>query len=304
MDATTPAGDDQREDDTDDIEGRIADLALDDEASNRLRRRLLLRRFWRSARGFWGSGGDRLAWLLTGTILLTVLLYLAAAYGMNVWNRAIFDALERRDGGTVLYLSLIYVPLLAASVVVMLLQVYARMTTQRRWRAWLNNHLLDRWLKNGRYYQLNLVGGDHQNPEYRIADDARVATESPVEFATGLLTAILSAATFIVVLWTIGGALTITVAGVTITIPGFLVVGAVIYAVLASGSMVFIGRRFVTVSENKNQAEAEYRYVLTRLSENGESIAVLGGEEEERDTANLIIRSFNVSRILPTLAAQ
>ena len=60
MDATTPAGDDQRQDDTDDIEGRIADLALDDEASNRLRRRLLLRRFWRSARRFWGSGGDRL----------------------------------------------------------------------------------------------------------------------------------------------------------------------------------------------------------------------------------------------------
>ena len=52
--------------------------------------------------------------------------------------------------------------------------------------------------------------------------------------------------------------------------------------VLASGSMVLIGRRFVTVSESKNQAEAEYRYVLTRLSENGESIAVLGGEDEER----------------------
>src|SRR6195256_6383436 len=249
MDATTPAGDDQREDDTDDIEGRIADLALDDEASNRLRRRLLLRRFWRSARGFWGSGGDRLAWLLTGTILLTVLLYLAASYGMNVWNRAIFDALERRDGGTVLDLSLIYVPLLAASVAVMLLQVYARMTTQRRWRAWLNDHLLDRWLKNGRYYQLNLVGGDHQNPEYRIADDVRVATESPVEFATGLLTAVLSAVTFIFVLWTIGGALTFTIAGATITIPGFLVAAAMIYAVFASGSMVFIGRRFITVSE-------------------------------------------------------
>ena len=285
MNATTPAADDQPEDDSDDIESKIADLPAD-EASNRLRRRLLLGRFWRSARGFWGPHGDRLAWLLTGTILLTVLLYLAASYGMNVWNRAIFDALERRDGGTVLYLSLIYVPLLVASVAVMLLQVYARMTTQRRWRAWLNNHLLDRWLKNGRYYQLNLVGGDHQNPEYRIADDVRVATESPVEFATGLLTAVLSAVTFILVLWTIGGALTFTIAGATITIPGFLVVAAMIYAVLASGSMVFIGRRFITVSENKNQAEAEYRYVLTRLRENGESIAVLGGEEEERNAVD------------------
>jgi putative ATP-binding cassette transporter len=286
MNATTPAGGNQPEYNTDDIDSKIVDLA-EDEASNRLRRRLLLGRFWLSARGFWGPPrGDRLAWLLTGTILLTVLLYLAASYGMNVWNRAIFDALERRDGGTVLYLSLIYVPLLVASVTVMLLQVYARMTTQRRWRAWLNNHLLDRWLKNGRYYQLNLVGGDHQNPEYRIADDVRVATESPVEFATGLLTAVLSAVTFILVLWTIGGALTFTIAGATITIPGFLVLAAMIYAVLASGSMVFIGRRFITVSENKNQAEAEYRYVLTRLRENGESIAVLGGEEEERNAVD------------------
>ena len=286
MNATTPAGGNQPGYDTDDIDSKIADLA-EDEASNRLRRRLLLGRFWLSARGFWGPPrGDRLAWLLTATILLTVLLYLAASYGMNIWNRAIFDALERRDGGTVLYLSLIYVPLLVASVAVMLLQVYARMTTQRRWRAWLNNHLLDRWLKNGRYYQLNLVGGDHQNPEYRIADDVRVATESPVEFATGLLTAVLSAVTFILVLWTIGGALTFTIAGATITIPGFLVVAAVIYAVLASGSMVVIGRRFITVSENKNQAEAEYRYVLTRLRENGESIAVLGGEDEERNAVD------------------
>ena len=44
-----------------------------------------------------------------------------------------------------------------------------------------------------------------------------------------------------------------------------------------------IGRSFVQVSEDKNQAEAEYRYTLTRVRENGESIALLGGEEEERD---------------------
>ena len=65
-------------------------------------------------------------------------------------------------------------------------------------------------------------------------------------------------------------------------IPGFLVIAAVIYAVIASGSMLLIGRRFVAVSENKNQSEAEYRYVLTRLRENGESIALIQGEEEEQ----------------------
>jgi len=294
MNSTTRAGDRQRDDVQEEVEEALADLAQDakdDEDSKRLRRRLLLRFFWQSARGFWGSGGDRLAWVLTGSLLLTILMYLATAYGMNVWNRFIFDALERHDAVTVLYLALAYFPLLAASVAVMVLQVYVRMTTQRRWRAWLNHYLLDRWLTNGRYYQLNLVGGDHKNPEYRIADDVRIAVDAPVEFATGLTTAILSAATFIAVLWTIGGSLSFTLGGVGVTIPGFLVVAAVIYAVLASGSMVFIGRRFVTVSESKNQAEAEYRYTLTRLAENGESIAVLGGEEEERNSVDQSLRA-------------
>ena len=77
----------------------------------------------------------------------------------------------------------------------------------------------------------------------------------------------------------------------SITIPGFLVVAALVYAVAASGFMVFIGRRFVAVSENKNQAEAEYRYVLTRLRENGESIALLQGEDEERSGVD---KSFKI----------
>jgi putative ATP-binding cassette transporter len=142
--------------------------------------------------------------------------------------------------------------------------------------------VVDYWIANGRYYQLNLVKGDHKNPEFRIADDLRLATDSPVDFIVGLASAALSAATFIVVLWTIGGDLTFNMGGATITIPGFLVIAAVLYAFIASISMVVIGKRFVAVSEHRNQAEAEYRYALTRVRENGESIALLGGEQEER----------------------
>ena len=133
-----------------------------------------------------------------------------------------------------LTLSGIYVVILAISVVFAIVQVYARMTLQRRWRQWLTDNLVDRWLKNGRYYQLNLISGDHKNPEYRIADDVRIATESPVDFVTGVLSAFLSAATFIVVLWTIGGSLNLSLIGLDVDIPGFLVVAAVLYAVIAS----------------------------------------------------------------------
>src|SRR5215471_1803544 len=247
-----------------------------------LERRSLLRSFWQSAAGFWGEGWARASWVLSGILLLIVLVSLAASYGMNVWHRVIFDALQTRDSGTVLQLSMLYLPLLAGSVFLTVMHLCARMTMQRRWREWLNNHLIDRWLKNGRYYQLNLVGGAHKNPECRVADDVRIATEAPIEFATGATTAVLSAAMFIVVLWTVGGAFTVHIGETALTIPGFLVVAAAIYAVVASGTMLVAGRRLITVSENKDQAEAEYRYVLTRVRENGEGIALLQGDHEER----------------------
>src|SRR6202011_2716113 len=115
------------------------------------------------------------------------------------------DALEKRDPTTVFSLSMVYFPLLAARVCLVVVQVSDPMATQPHGREWLPHLLLDRWLVNGRYYQLHLVHGDHKNPECRIADDVRLATDLPVDFATGVTTAVLSAATFIAVLWTIGG---------------------------------------------------------------------------------------------------
>lgn len=255
---------------------------LSAEEVEQLKRDYLLTRFWISARGFWGAGGGRLSRVLSVGLFGLIILQISFQYGINVWNRAIFDAIEKKDASTVFYLTGVFFPLAIGSVAVGVVQVFTRMNIQRRWRAWLTNSVVSRWLANGRYYQLNLVDGDHQNPEYRIAEDLRVATDAPVDFAAGVTQAFLSATTFIVVLWTIGGALTLSVGGSTVTIPGFLVIAAVIYAAIASSSMAIIGRNFVSVSESKNQAEAEYRYALTRVRENGESIALLGGEEEER----------------------
>jgi putative ATP-binding cassette transporter len=278
------------------------DPELTPEEAEEARKDYLLTRFWISARGYWGGKGGRLAWAFSIGLMILIVGNVAFQYGINVWNRAIFDAIEKRDSATVFYLTAVFFPLAVGSVLIGVAQVYARMGIQRRWRAWLTSSVLTRWLANGRYYQLNLVGGDHKNPEYRIAEDLRIATDSPVDFAAGVTSAFLSATTFIVVLWTIGGALTVTIAGSAITIPGFLVIAAVLYAAIASGSIMTIGRSFVQVSEDKNQAEADFRYTLTRVRENGESIALLGGEEEERDG---IDKTFtNVLRQWSRLAGQ
>ena len=241
-----------------------AEEAEDD--ARRARRRHLVRRFRQSAKGFWSrDGGTRIAWILAVALIVIVVLEIVVQYGINQWNRLFFDALEKRDSNAALVQGLIFPVLAAISVGLGMTSVYARMTMQRRWREWLNSHVIDYWIAKGRYYQLNLVKGDHSNPEFRIADDLRVATDAPVDFLVGIASAALSAATFIVVLWMIGGSYTFTLGGATIYIPGFLVIAAVLYALITSVSMVVIGNRFTIVSEYRNQSEAEYRYALTRL---------------------------------------
>ena len=195
---------------------------------------------------------------------------------------AIFDAIEQRNASTVYFLSAVFVPLVLGSGSLVVAQVFLRMTIQRRWRSWLTTAVIARWLANGRYYQLNLVGGDHTNPEARIAEDLRIATESPVDFIAGVISAFLSASTFIVVLWTIGGALTLTIGRFDrhrSRLPRHHC------GPLCRDHVHLDGGHwppFRPLSEEKNQAEAEFRYTLTRVRENGESIALLGGEEEER----------------------
>ncbi|MBY0530352.1 MAG: ABC transporter ATP-binding protein/permease [Xanthobacteraceae bacterium] len=252
-------------------------------------KKYLVRRFWMSAKGFWGRNGDKWAWWLVAILLTIVAAQVYIQYQINVWNRAIFDALEQKNAGVVAWQALIFVPLAVASIALAVAIVHARMTTQIHWRQWLTNHLTDRWLENGRYFHLNLMKGDHKNPEYRISEDIRIATEAPVDFTVGVVSAFLSAVTFVGVLWYVGGDLTFKWGETPVTIPGYLVLAAVLYAVCASGVMVFIGRSYVTASEAKAQSEAEMRYALTRLRENGESIALIDGEREEKEGLTAIL---------------
>ena len=254
-----------------------------DTAIQRAQKQPLVRRFWMTARGFWSSKRSwKVAWLMTAVLIALVVGQLVFQYQLNVWNKAIFDALEKKDAATVARQAMLFIPLCVGSIAVAVAVVYARMRMQRRWRAWLTEHTMTRWLAKGRYYQLNLIEGDHKNPEARIGDDIRIATEQPVDFAVGILSAVLTSATFMGVLWTVGGNLTIGAGGHEFFIPGYLVIAVVIYCVVISGFMTLIARSFVPTAENKNQVEAEFRAALTRVREYGESIAILGGEKEER----------------------
>ncbi|MDH6256452.1 putative ATP-binding cassette transporter [Bradyrhizobium sp. BR13661] len=242
--------------------------------------RQLLLRFWKSARGFWTGKSAVLAWLLTVLLIATVLLQLLTQYYLNFWNRDFFNAVERKAGTELLSQALRFIPLAAASLFLAVFSVWGRMTVQRTWRAWLSDELYRYWLGRNRFVRLNFVTGDYQAPEYRIAEDCRMATDLPVDLVLGLVSSLLTAATFIGILWVVGGNLTIDVAGLPLTIPGYLVVAVVVYSITVAVVTMLIGRRLTDVLEENKRAEAQLRAVGTHVRESGEGmVPTMKGED-------------------------
>jgi vitamin B12/bleomycin/antimicrobial peptide transport system ATP-binding/permease protein len=240
----------------------------------------LKRAFWAMASGFWAGRSAREAWVLTALIVALIVANIGVQYGINRWNRSFFDALDIRDVARVNREMLVFAGLAVAAVAAMVAQVFCRLTLQARWRRWLTASLARQWLEQRRFYQMNIAAPEIDSPEFRMTDDVRIATEPLVDFAIGLSNALLMAAVFVGVLWTTGGA--ITVFGVTI--PGYFVVCAATYAVFTSGLMAMLGRPLIRYTGAKNAGEAQIRFELVRVRENAESIALIGGEEDEQRT--------------------
>jgi len=246
-------------------------------------RRLLLR-FWQSASGFWRGPLAWRAWLLIALLIATVLLQLLTQYRLNFWSRDFFDALARKDPAELRMQALYLLPVAAASLVLAIISVWGRMTLQRKWRERLSNHLYDCWLDRDRYIQLRFTFGDNQNPEYRIAEDARIATDLPVDLLLGLFSSCLTAATFIGVLSSVGGSIALDVFGFVVAIPGYLVVAVVVYSVLLTAAMLFVARHLTEVMQENKRTEAELRSVGTHLRESGEGAAPPTDRKDGRRT--------------------
>jgi vitamin B12/bleomycin/antimicrobial peptide transport system ATP-binding/permease protein len=255
------------------LSGEAAGLRLDPAVA---------RAFARFSGGFWKGETSRTAWLLTCGLASFLLLSLAVTVGLNRWNRWFFDALERKDAETAAIAVLVFAGIIAAMAAIGVGIVLTRETLQVRWRAWIVGRLLDTWLVRDRYYHLSVTHTEPANPEYRIADDTRWATEPLVDLAIGLFSALTGAAAFISILWTVGGSLHVEVGGAQLAVPAYMVIAALAYGAIMSGLMLYVGRPLVSCFARKNEAEGIFRFALMRLRENSESIALLRGAASEK----------------------
>jgi putative ATP-binding cassette transporter len=223
-----------------------------------------------------------MAWLLLVAVvgLALGLVYLDVLF--NYWNRGFYNALQEKSFIDFKDL-LLYFGLLAAIYIFgYIYRVYLTQMLQMRWRAWLTRNYLADWTADRAYYRLELERGATDNPDQRIAEDLNKFTAGTLSLGLGLLSAVVTLASFAVILWSLSGSLVIPLGPGAIEIPGYMLWAAVLYAIVGSVLTHYVGRRLIGLNFVQERYEADFRFNLVRFRENAEGVALYRGEEAER----------------------
>lgn len=251
-----------------------------------------LRDAWALAAPYWRSEERGRAFLLLGVVVGLNLALVAMAVLLSFWNREFFNALEARDAAQFGALLFTWAEtdsgpmpgfawIAALYILVAVYALYLRQALQIRWRRWITARMADDWLAERAHYRLSLDPGGADNPDQRVADDARMFVDETLALGLGLMRSVVTLLSFILVLWGLS-------ASVSAAVPGALVWVALLYAGLGTGLAHLIGRRLARLNFNQQRVEADFRYALVRFRDGSEGVALHRGEAEEK--AGLLTR--------------
>ena len=246
---------------------------------SRLRR--LLQNAWALTRPYWFSEDRWAAW---GLLLVVIALNLGIVFInvlLNKWNNSFYNSLQDKDY-TVFVQQIIRFSWLAASyIIVAVYQLYLNQMLQIRWRRWLTERYLGAWLSDTAYYRMQLVAGETDNPDQRISEDLRLFVTGTLGLAIGGMRAVVTLVSFIAILWGLSGSVTLPVGGFPVSIPGYMVWAALLYAIVGTWLTDRIGRPLVRMNFDRQRYEADFRFGLVRFRENTEGVALYHGEPDE-----------------------
>jgi putative ATP-binding cassette transporter len=221
------------------------------------------------------------------TLLAAVVAIELSIVGLNVllnsWNNAFYNALQDKDWDAFVFQLGYFCVLATAFILLAVYQLYLNQWLQIRWRRWLTETYLDRWLAGANHYRMQLLGDAADNPDQRIAEDVRQFIDAGIlPIGLNLLNAVVTLASFAVILWNLSAAAPLHVFGIKYDIPGYLLWAALVYAVGGTIFTHLIGRALIALNFQQQRYEADFRFNLVRVRENSEQIALLNGERAER----------------------
>jgi putative ATP-binding cassette transporter len=237
---------------------------------------------WRIAAPYFYSEDK---WAGRGLLAAVIAIELAVVFLtvlFNRWNNVFYNALQERNQAVFTYQIGYFCVLAAFWIGLKVYQLYLNQWLQIRWRRWMTDRYLGGWLHDANHYRMQLLGDAADNPDQRIAEDTQRFVEQTLALGIGLLSAVVTLVSFVFILWGLSNEAPLHLFGKDIAIPGYLVWGALIYAVLGTTLTHLIGWPLVGLNFQQQRYEADFRFNLVRARENAEQIALLHGEPVER----------------------
>ena len=252
----------------------------------------VLRDAWRLTWPYFRSEERWTAGILLGAILALNFLIVRVNVLLNSWNGAFFDSLQNKNYDDFINLLLFWktddagfmpgwILIIAVYLPVAIYRTFLTQWLQIRWRRWMTDRTLNDWLSDRAYYTIGLqqIAGQPatDNPDQRIADDIRSFTSDTLRLFLNLIKTIATLISFAFILWSLSGSITL----LGVTIPGYLLFIAILYAIFGTAVTHWVGNPLAGIEFRKQKAEADFRFALVRVRENAEGIALYAGERSE-----------------------
>jgi putative ATP-binding cassette transporter len=201
---------------------------------------------------------------------------------LNQWQNRFFNALQDYNWDVFVHEIGVFCVIVACYVALAVYQLYLQQWLQIRWRLWLTRHYLGEWLHRANHYRMQLQGDTADNPDQRIAEDVKLFIDRTLDIGLNLLNSVVTLFSFVIILWGLSAAAPLHLFGKDFDIPGYMVWGALIYAIFGTALTHWIGSPLVQLGFQQQRFEADFRFNLVRARENSEQIALLKGEHAER----------------------
>jgi putative ATP-binding cassette transporter len=217
----------------------------------------------------------------------------ASAYAqilLNAWNQPFYDALSRKDVSAFIVQLGVFGELAGVLLVLNVLQAWLNLKSKLILRKGLVEDLAAEWLAPLRAVRLSQVGEIGENPDQRIHEDARHLTELSTDLGIGLLQSTLLLLSFVGVLWILSDNMVVSIAGHGFVLPGYMVWCALIYSGVASLLSWRVGRPLIRLNTERYAREAQFRFALVRVNEEIEGVTLDGGEADEKERLDWILR--------------
>src|ERR1700742_3869157 len=163
----------------------------------------MLATIWRLASPYFRSEDRFVGRVLLAALIAIELSLVAINVLLNQWNNAFYNALQERNWDTFVTQLMIFSALAAAYIALAVYRLYLNQWLQIRWRQWMNRTYLGQCLDDANHYRMQLLGDAADTPDQRIAEDIQLFVERTLTIGIGLLSAIVTFFSFVVILWTL-----------------------------------------------------------------------------------------------------